>query len=161
MKRTDVERKQMKKYVYYHSCAALAMQHFYWLHYHKNKQLDAEHTEFNRENQPTKHRQWLCYWTEHWKFYIFDFWIFLYISPILFFSTFTEYFHYIVQIPATLSLRRQYHTAFDFDFSKMDVKFRGIQYLNVSHMEIRNKFGVRRSKGKPFRNCQMNKRRMF
>lgn len=32
--------KQMKKYVYYHSCAALAMQHFYWLHYHKNKQLE-------------------------------------------------------------------------------------------------------------------------
>lgn len=31
------EQKQMKKYVYYHSCAALAMQHFYWLHYHKNK----------------------------------------------------------------------------------------------------------------------------
>lgn len=34
------KRKQQKKlYVYYHSCTALAMQHSYWLHYHKNKQL--------------------------------------------------------------------------------------------------------------------------
>lgn len=52
------EQKQMKKYVYYHPCAALAMQHFYWLHYHKNKPWNKLFVHWAEAKGTNHHMRW-------------------------------------------------------------------------------------------------------